>query len=215
MILISIFLLLQFNLFAYTDPNEFDPGQEPYILQYRANIRSKPNRNSEVIAILNMNVQVEILENSKIGETINDVWGYWYKIKYGNIIGYTFGGNLARQTIVADIDKNGINDYFHYRRSAEVGWDGVNTYSDIIIYLNNERISTQNMHRNRTYYGTYVGNVFDECILINNREKENVIIELFIYHRDYYPLKTVYRVNNDGTIEFLYDYSVEDEKKNR
>jgi len=194
-ILISVCLLSPFNLCAYPALNEFSQGEKPYILQYRANIRNAPNRNSEVIAIVNMGEIVEILEKINITETINDVWGYWYKIKYKNVTGYTFGGNIARKTIIADIDRNGINDYFFYRRSAETLWNGVNILSDIIIYLNNERISTWKMNNDGIY-------IFDECRLIMNGD--NIIIELFNFHRDGPLETTVYRVNNDGTIEFIY-----------
>jgi hypothetical protein len=64
------------------------------------------------------------------------------------------------------------------------------------------------MHRDRTHNGSYIGHIFDECSLIKNGN--NVIIELYRYHRDYDPFMTVYRVNSNGTIEFLYDKSKED-----
>jgi len=49
------------------------------ILQYRANIREEPTRNSNVITILSINDEIELLENSGIEEKINNVWGLWYK----------------------------------------------------------------------------------------------------------------------------------------
>jgi hypothetical protein len=33
-------------------------------------------------------------------------------IKYGNIIGYIFSGNLAHERLINDIDNNGIKDFF-------------------------------------------------------------------------------------------------------
>ena len=113
--------------------------QKYRILQYRANVRSKPTTKSETVAILNLNAEVEILENTWISEKINGAWAYWYKIAIGNTIGYIFGGNLAIDTLITDIDKNGINDYFHFRFS---GWGTINPSTDVIIYINNQRIST-------------------------------------------------------------------------
>jgi hypothetical protein len=128
----------------------YKTGEKYHVFQYRANVREAPGRNSDVLAVLSLHDKVEIVENSWVQEEINDVWGYWYKIKYGNITGYTFGGNLAVQTVITDIDGNGINDYFYYRLSYS--WDGVdygnvNNLTDIKIYINNKRVSTEKMNR--------------------------------------------------------------------
>jgi hypothetical protein len=110
-----------------------------HLSQYRANIRTEPSRDGDVLALLHLNDEVEILENSWMAEKINDVWGLWYKIIYGDIVGYTFGGNIAEHTFVTDIDKNGINDYFYCRESSS---NGIRAETDIIIYINNQRINT-------------------------------------------------------------------------
>jgi hypothetical protein len=62
-IFVLIILILPLNLFA---SNEFSTGEKPYIIQYRANIRSAPNKNSEVITILNINERIEILKKQKL-----------------------------------------------------------------------------------------------------------------------------------------------------
>jgi hypothetical protein len=143
-LLLLFFLMNTLSTFA-----QYQIGQKYHIFQYRANVRDEPSRNSKVLAILSLHDKVEILENSQIHEKINDVWGYWYKIKYGNIIGYTFGGNLAFQTLITDIDKNGINDYFSYRLSYsynDTDFGTVYNLSDIKIYINNEKISTEKLN---------------------------------------------------------------------
>jgi hypothetical protein len=94
---------------------EFNLGKY-HILQYRANMREEPSRNSDVIAIMSFNDEIEILENTRISEEINNVQAYWYKIKYGNITGYTFGGNIAVETLV----NNNIICFYRVSRMREV-----------------------------------------------------------------------------------------------
>jgi hypothetical protein len=147
-LLLFLFLIGSVSTFAQY---QFKIGQKYHIFQYRANIREKPDINSDVLAILSIHDEVIILENSQKCEKINDVWGYWYKIKYGNIIGYTFGGNLAIQTIITDIDGNGINDYISYRLSSSyngTSYGHLNNINDIKIYINNKRVSTEKLNTN-------------------------------------------------------------------
>jgi hypothetical protein len=160
-----------------------------HISQYRANIRTEPSRDSEVLALLHLNDEVEILENSWIAEKINDVWGLWYKIKYGDIIGYTFGGNIAEKAFVTDIDKNDINDYFYLRPSSS---SGIRPETDIIIYINDQRINTRAL-------GT------EEWQWVSFGEKDDYIFVSFHKEaRDSGFYKT-YKVTSDGKIEHLPD----------
>jgi hypothetical protein len=164
-----------------------------HIIQYRANVRSEPTRNSDVIAVLSLNDEIEILENSLIEERINDAMSYWYKIKYGNIIGYTFGGNIAYESFVTDIDKNGINDYFYFRYSW---WSGIfKPLTDIVIYINNQRISTNII--------AYHAHDVDSCEFIE--EDGYVFITLGLTDRgDHYgTFKYYFKVTSDGRIEYL------------
>jgi hypothetical protein len=208
MSLLIIFLIISLNVFA----QDVDwywyypyPLGKYHIIQYRANVRMEPTRNSDVIAILSFYDEIEILENSRIQEEINDVWGFWYKIKYGNIIGYTFGGNIAYETIVTDIDKNGINDYFCYRfsRSKVPGFafPYLDTYSDIIIYINNQRIGTTNLITDLNVHR------FEECHFsteIDETGIKYVILELVYYGRDDSGFVYFFRVKPDGKIEPIY-----------
>jgi hypothetical protein len=158
-----------------------------HILQYRANIRTEPSRNSDAVAILQFHAEVEILESSWIAEKINNVWGLWYKIKYGDIIGYTFGGNIAEHTFVTDIDKNGINDYFYYRYSSYLT---INPETDIIIYINNQRINTSALGKYEWMWAEFIEN------------DDHVRVVLSEEGGDTGGWKS-YKVTPDGKIEYL------------
>jgi hypothetical protein len=207
-------LFMPFTLFAQRQlgPNdylvdssyEFEPGKH-HILQYRANVRTGPNRDSSVIAILRVHDEIEILENTWFEEIINDVQSYWYKIKYGNIIGYTFGGNIAVERMVIDIDNNGVNDYFYYRfsyaRNARFGMHYFDTYNDIIIYINNQRIGTNDL---KTESGHHQ---FEECYFTTEIDENGiryVIICLRFLGRDDSGFVYYFIVESNGKIEPVY-----------
>jgi hypothetical protein len=205
--IISTNIIAQSNeTFAY----EFKVGEKYHIFQYRANIRENPRRDSAVIAVLSINDKIEIIENSLIVEKINRVWGFWYKIKYGNIIGYTFGGNISINTLITDIDKNGMDDYFHFRCSNEnltnnsVYWQ-LDSYSDVIVYINNKQINTNMMD---AYYMQEFGPVKDTGEHIFNwcefkEMDEYVNINLIRFGKDNYKWTTVYKINKEGNIDFV------------
>lgn len=180
-------------------PNSYEYDLGKYnILQYRANIRTEPNRNSDIIEVLKLNDEIEIIENSGIEELINDVWGFWYKIKYKNIIGYTFGGNIAIKTFVTDIDNNGIDDYFHFRFINRLGLFESN--KDIFIYINNERINTTTMN-DKIVYSEEPFYIFHWCTF--KKIDDYVIIYLDRYGRDSVMARTIYLINGNGNIEYL------------
>jgi hypothetical protein len=169
-----------------------------HIMQYRANVRMEPTRNSVVVAVLSFHDEIEILENSMIAERINGVRSFWYKIKYGKIIGYTFGGNIAYKTLVTDIDENGINDYFYVRYSHSPGYETLfyPETDDVVIYINNHRIGTDFL-RDRFKYGLWVSCEFtdrDGYVLICLEQSGGD-------HRPWY--KHYLKVTSDGKIEYL------------
>jgi hypothetical protein len=49
--------------------------------------------------VLRLFDEVEVLERTEIEETINGLNAYWYKVRFGNIIGYTFGYNMAYSNV--------------------------------------------------------------------------------------------------------------------
>jgi hypothetical protein len=196
----------------------FDVGEKYHVFQYRVNVRSEPNRDSSVVAVLSIHDEIEILENTWNHEQINGFWSFWYKIKYGNITGYTFGGNIAWQTIITDIDKNGVDDYFSCRTPVNASSIGpVYTLRDIRIYINNERISTRDIvppHRkiltsneegiygliNEVAYRDEYGHQFDLCRI--KQRNGYVIIEMLDGYRDYMKVY-VYKVFPNGMIQFI------------
>jgi hypothetical protein len=175
------------------------------ILQYRANIRNTPSTNGKTIAILGVHDEIEILENTWISERINGVWAYWYKIKIGNSTGYIFGGSLARNTLVTDIDKNGINDYFHFRTSEN---GTINPITDIVIYINNQRINTDVLNSRRDIDNR----PFEWCIFEEGEGENdgNVFVGLVQYGRHSYEYITIYKVMSDGRIKYVKDWNERD-----
>jgi chorismate mutase len=172
---------------------------DKYYIPQHSNVRTKPARNSEIITVLNINDEIQILENSEVEEKINDVWGYWYKIKYGNITGYTFGGDIAYETLVTDIDKNGIKDYFHLHYSPHKyinpNRDGID--KDVIIYINNQRISTDILSTaKRSFDKPFEGCMFEEG-------DGEVLIALSQYGRHDYVYMHIFKVLPDGKIEYI------------
>jgi len=184
---------------------EFESGTY-HLLQYRVNVRTEPNRKSKVIAVLNIHDKVEILENTFFEEKINNVWGFWYKIKYGNILGYTFGGNIAYEALAADIDKNGVKDYFYYRFSRDSGknyYPFIEPDKDVFIYINNRRINTNVLSKTKRYLGNE--RYFERCIL--EEGDGYVLIGLSQEGRHGYEYIHIFKVTPDGRIEFITNWN--------
>jgi hypothetical protein len=226
--MLSIDLFSLPSSFPFSPPENFQEGEKYNILQYSANIRTGPSVNNDIIAILNLNDEIEIVEKTEIRETINNAWEYWYKIKFGSIIGYTFGGNIAIKTLVTDIDKNGINDYFYFRNttkiilSDDISFTNIDSHNDIIIYINNQRINTNmlyrywlNTHSPESFLQEMDDHDFYWCEFME--EGDHVYILLHDFARDYL-WSTIYRINGEGRIEFyewtegIVDYDYDDDK---
>ena len=168
------------------------------ILQYRANVRNEPNRRGEVIAVLNLHDEVEILENTFIEEKINDVWGFWYKIKFDNIVGYTFGGNIALRFLVTDIDKNGVNDYFYWRYTRDGYRYIINPLTDVIIYINNKRINVDVLIETTRHFAD---SPYESCRF--EEGDDDVLIGLSQYGRHDYEYMNIFKVTGAGKIEYI------------
>jgi len=124
---------------------EFKPGFY-YMLEDRVNIRSQADMKGAVIGRLSLHNRIEILELIRNPMRIGDVYSYWYKIRYNNLEGYIWGGYTSIDTLIFDIDGNGQNDYFQYRISTtEYVSYILNPRTDIFIYINGKRISTENI----------------------------------------------------------------------
>jgi hypothetical protein len=179
------------------------PGNEYYILQYRANVRKNPSLESPVVAILFLGNIVEVLERAK-GDRINNYYEAWYKIKYGKIIGYVFGGNLAHERLITDIDNNGIKDFFSYR-SRGYYYSGQDVHRDIFIYINNQRLNTSKLN---TYSSDYKISEPDFGWCEFEEQSNHVIMKLSLWGnltkdgKDF-AFKNIYKINSNGTIEFV------------
>jgi hypothetical protein len=181
---------------------EFKKGTY-HILQYNANVRTEPNRNSKAIAVLNTHDEIEILENTFVEEKINDVWGFWYKIKYGNVSGYTFGGNIAYKAFVTDIDKNGVKDFFYFRFSENYhGGHYIEPDKDVIIYVNGQRINTNVLSESERYLDK---RRFEWCEF--EEDEGCVLVGLTQYGRHQYEYMHIFKVTPDGKIEFITNWN--------
>jgi len=140
-IILFIILLMSFSDVLFSQSFRFRPGFY-YVLADRLNVRSEPNLSGSVIGQLRVNSRIEILAHVFNEQIINDVSAYWYRIRFNNTYGFVWGGFIAAETFVFDIDNNGINDYFHYRISGlcYFGRPVINGHSDVFIYINNELI---------------------------------------------------------------------------
>ena len=124
---------------------EFQPGFY-YMLEDRVNIRSQANMEGAVIGRLSLHNRIEILELIRNSMRVGDVYSYWYKIRHNNLVGYIWGGFTSIDTLIFDIDGNGQNDYFQFRISTtEYVFYVLNPRTDIFIYINGRRISTENI----------------------------------------------------------------------
>ena len=119
----------------------FFQSSEYYLLS-DTHIYEYPNFDSLKIGYINIHEKIYIIEDVHNQQTIDDTTSCWYKINYKNMEGYIFGGNIAKETFICDIDRNGINDYFQYRISFSMANNHFDTRKDIIIYINNRKILT-------------------------------------------------------------------------
>jgi hypothetical protein len=152
---------------------KFNPGE--YYLLSNTNVYEFPHINSKSIGYLRIHDKINIIEDAHNQHEINDVMSCWYKINYNNFEGYIFGGNIAKETFICDIDNNGINDYFQYRIShAFANWH-INSMKDIIIFINGARISTDQLNAGKNEHGNLLC-FFNICKF--EQIKDQIIITL-------------------------------------
>ena len=170
-----------------------------FILASPVNIFDQPNLNSNVIGILKLNDEIEVIENMEIEQRLYGFLQYWYKIKYQNIEGYIWGGYIAVETVVYDIDYNGINDYFHYRISGIINNENIiDINSDIYIYINSKKkIFNFNFEHTRNIHKRSINNIniWNKCM----------------FEKPYYNAIGEY---NEFKIGFIYYYTQFIEQRN-
>ena len=146
----------------------FSPG-DYYIMAYDVKMYSEIN-GQNIIGVLNVHDKIEILENMYNEERFDEITSCWYKIKYNDIIGYIWGGNIAKETFIFDIDNNGVIDYFQYRISSVFSNFNISANRDILIFLNGENISSN-------LYSNIENGNYNQCFF--SIDNGIAIIELF------------------------------------
>ena len=211
---IIILMLCQFLcadpiLFAF---NEFKPNEYYYMLADGVRIRSQPNLNGEIIGRLPIHSRIKVISSEEYEsyQEIDGVSAYWYLIEYENITGYIWGGYIAANTLIYDIDNNGIDDYFHYRVSsiAGPGFYQVDAWNDVVIYINNKRIPTQDIVSK--YSNGHPYHVWGSASF-NQTEKSTVLITMFtgadgIIYEDTFEIDKAGKIAFIGRIEEEVDY---------
>ena len=138
----------------------FKPGE--YYLLADTIIYKFPSFDSKNIATIKIHEKINILEDVHNKQEIDNTTSCWYKIDYNNLMGYIFGGNIAKETFIVDIDNNGINDFFQYSISSAMANWYIDTRKDIIIFINNKKISTEQLNIGRNANGFLLCN-FNFC----------------------------------------------------
>ena len=201
--------------FAAFQPDSLYSGFAYYLLADRIRVRSEPNLNGEILGHLTVNTEVKIIECAFNGQVIDDFLAYWYKIEYNNSFGYIWGGNIAKKTLVYDIDDNGVNDYFHYRSQRILAEEhGAGNYSDIVdmnkdifVYINNTVINNtfeveRRDDRAYLYCTIYTGTHFTDAYpgwdgLMSGIE--NVVVQFYAN-----PWVYFFEVDQYGKIRLIY-----------
>jgi hypothetical protein len=186
----------------YYKAYQFDSGYY-YMLDYPVRIRSEPNLDSETIGMLGINSRIKIISAANLDSAleIDGVGALWYEIEYEDITGYIWGGYVSAKTLIHDIDNNGIDDYFHFRVSAIQGphYYYVNAMDDVVIYLNNVKISTEDI---------YVVNTTGEMKRVwgtayfEATENNTVLITMYTGMEDYI-CKDIFEMDSTGKIELI------------
>jgi hypothetical protein len=164
-----------------------------HVMQNGVKIRAKPSENSGIIAELNLHDEIQIIEFTDKEEKINDIWSYWYKIKHKNVTGYIFGGYIAAETFITDIDKNGIKDYIYLRYHASDLT--IDPDKDILVYINNKKIDTSVLSKSERYYNR----PFEGCEF---EERDGyVLVTLIQLGRETSNIRHNFKVLPNGKIE--------------
>jgi hypothetical protein len=196
-------LPIYFSLLACASASVFCEDTQPHIIpngDYRildssVNVRQEPNRGAKVLFQLNLNDEVSVLERVEKAETIEDMTAYWYKITHEKIVGFIWGGFIATTALDYDIDKNGITDHFYSRisKDSHIVYQFLDTYKDVFIYINNKRISTADLHKEKDH-------IYSGCEF----KPEAGELQIVLYGGiDDYSYLDYFKIGVDGHIEYL------------
>jgi hypothetical protein len=142
--------------------------------------------NGKIIDIIDIHTKIYILTALNIEWENDEIKAFWYKIKYENKTGYIWGGHIAAETYIFDIDGNGTMEYFQYQNSDAMESRNYFAEKNISIHYNGKKISNQ---------------IFKDTFALNNFEvkKENELSSMGHISRIDYN----YRMDRDGNISFL------------
>ncbi|GHU37058.1 hypothetical protein FACS1894172_20340 [Spirochaetia bacterium] len=162
------------------------------------NIYSTPRIDSKLVDSLKLHDKIYVIEDVHNEQEINGTTSCWYKIKYNNTKGFIWGGNIAVETFIFDIDKNNINDYFQYR----ISWVGSNYHfdakNDVLIYINGNNISTDYLKRNDEIFKDEIFKYsYDRCTF--ELSENRAIINLNHGGPNYFA-KYTFEMDRDGII---------------
>jgi hypothetical protein len=212
--LLIIFLSLSLSIYAQNPQKiyEFDHGKYR-ILDFPVNIRSQPGLTGSVIGKLELDSEIEIVENTKIKQTIENKTHYWYKINYGNIIGYIWGGLIAVEAYAFNINGNKILAYYRYSYTENriIKINGSDTFfsydmilpDDIFFYINQKPININDVIK-KVYLEEYIQFPNSERYYFKNDwhycnfYEKNGNIDLIIWDRG--PTQSYFVIDKYGKI---------------
>lgn len=207
--ILAIVFFLFICTVIFSESYRFDPGIY-YLLDGRINVRSEPNLSGRIIGQLNTNSQVKIIECAFNEQIMDGVSAYWYKIEYNNSFGYIWGGFIAVETLVHDINNNGINDYFHYRISRmENGISFIDSNKDVFVYIDNNHIQSNFILDNTFVHSDqdwqFNSSVWNRCVIEPHKPTwddfmENDVAIWFIMDIEGIRYSTNFIINRNGNI---------------
>jgi len=189
---------------------EFSPGIH-FILDYPVNIRSEPSLMGYVIGRLGLHSEIEILKKTENSQIISGLNHFWYEIRYGNIIGYIWGGFIAVTRTILIVDNVEIVCYFRISNMVRIptGRVGMIQFyhyfesflpNDIFIYINNERVSIRVFEEVFNTFGFYAEYSFWQRIFfLDGRTPYNIFVSCLGPGIN----ELMFNINSLGSIEFF------------
>lgn len=107
-----IFSCIITSYFFDTDPH-LNQGDRLFVVaQSGINVRSYPSTNHAILFGVGYGETVEVIESDTGSlDQIDEVWGNWVKVSYGNQVGYVFDGYLSKLPPVQNQDYTSNVDY--------------------------------------------------------------------------------------------------------
>ncbi len=118
-ILIVVVFITHFALaqsIAYHSPYaDFQNGVKYYLFGDNVQFRNRPNLTSDVLALLKIGTAITVIDKTDKTVPYNGIASHFYKVQYGDQIGYVLGGLLSLEKK----ENNTHQFYFTYQKSEE------------------------------------------------------------------------------------------------